>query len=85
MSLFSGVSPNYQASLQNELYDCFKYIGIPYSELLKMPIKDRKFIIKKHNENTNKENKQNSKSMELNGDMTAMAGEQDLMAMTRGM
>jgi hypothetical protein len=28
------------------LYACFKFIGIPFSELYKMPVRDRKFYIK---------------------------------------
>ena len=40
---------NYEASLQEELWGCFRYIGIPYETLWRMPIQQRKFIIMKHN------------------------------------
>ena len=40
---------NYEAALQEELWGCFRYIGIPYETLWKMPIQHRKFIIMKHN------------------------------------
>ena len=46
---FSTLPNNYAATLQEELYGCFKYIGIPYETLWKMPIQDRKFIIARHN------------------------------------
>ena len=34
---------------QEELWGCFRHIGLPYDTLLKMPIQQRKFIIMKHN------------------------------------
>ena len=42
-------------NLKEELYDCFKYIGIPFDILERMPIKDRKFYIAKHNGIVDKE------------------------------
>lgn len=47
--LFSSISPNYEKNLKDELYGCFKYIGIPLDILDKMPTRDRKFYIAKHN------------------------------------
>jgi hypothetical protein len=62
--MFSGISPNFAQTLREELFGCFKYIHIPYSELMNMPTKDRKYYIRKHNEVTNKENeKGNSTSL----------------------
>lgn len=55
--LFSSISPNYESYLKDELWGCFHYIGIPLDILDKMPIRDRKFYIRKHNnaaENNNK-------------------------------
>ena len=54
--MFSGISPNFAQALKEELFGCFKYIHIPYSELMAMPTKDRKYYIRKHNEVTNEEN-----------------------------
>jgi hypothetical protein len=48
--LFSSISPDYERLLKEELFGCFKYIKIPFDELLKMPVRDRKFYILKHNE-----------------------------------
>ena len=36
--------------LKEELFGCFKYIKIPFDELMRMPVRDRKFYILKHNE-----------------------------------
>jgi len=41
---------DYELALQEELWGCFRYIGISYDTLLKMPIQQRRFIIMKHNE-----------------------------------
>ena len=47
--LFSSISPEYERLLKDELFGCFKHIKIPFDELLKMPTRDRKFYIMKHN------------------------------------
>jgi hypothetical protein len=54
--MFSGISPNFAQTLREELFGCFKYIHIPYSELMSMPTKDRKYYIKRHNEVTEEAN-----------------------------
>lgn len=56
--MFSGISPDYAKTLKEELFGCFKYIHIPYSELMTMPTKDRKYYIRRHNEVTSKENEE---------------------------
>jgi hypothetical protein len=66
--LFSGISPNFNQLLREELFGCFKYIHIPYSELMKMPTRDRKFYIQKHNEVTAAENKKSGNTMEISGE-----------------
>ena len=48
--LFSSISPDYERYLKEELFGCFKDIKIPFEELLRMPTRDRKFYIIKHNE-----------------------------------
>ena len=73
--MFSGISPDFAKSLREELFGCFKYIHIPYSELMKMPTKDRKYYIRKHNEVTKKENESghgNSLSQEEMQDLGLM-------------
>lgn len=55
--LFSSISPTYEADLKEELFRCFKYIGIPFNILDKMPIRDRKFYIARHNTETEEANK----------------------------
>ena len=52
--LFSSISPNYEQSLKDELYGCFKHIGIPFDILDRMPTRDRKYYIMKHNNETEK-------------------------------
>ena len=47
---FSTLPSDYELALQEELWGCFRYIGISYDTLLKMPIQQRRFIIMKHNE-----------------------------------
>jgi len=60
-TLFSSISPDAEVNLKEELFACFKYIGIPIEELNKMPVRDRKFYIVKHNEYTEKQNKEYEK------------------------
>ena len=54
--LFSSISPDYEKLLKDELYGCFKYIKIPFSELYSMPIRDRKYYIMRHNQTVEEEN-----------------------------
>jgi len=53
--MFSGISPDFAKTLREELFGCFKYIHIPYSELMTMPTRDRKYYIRRHNEVTSAE------------------------------
>lgn len=62
--MFSSISSDYERNLKDELFGCFKYIGIPLNILDKMPIRDRKFYIAKHNGIVEVEKK---KSEEKNG------------------
>lgn len=69
--LFSSISPNYELSLKEELYGCFKYIGIPLKELYNMPTRDRQFFIAKHNEameNMNKTFKKEKNTKSVTGE-----------------
>jgi hypothetical protein len=49
--MFFSISPNaYEKQLKEEIWGCFKYIGLPMDTIMSMPIQDRKFYIIKHNE-----------------------------------
>ena len=66
--LFSSISPNYERTLKEELFGCFKYIGIPFNVLERMPIRDRKFYIAQHNNAVEAENRSHSGS-HVDGEM----------------
>lgn len=53
--LFSSISPDYERNLKDELFACFKYIGIPFDVLETMPIRDRRFYIYKYNDYVRKQ------------------------------
>ncbi len=40
---------DYEKRLKDEIYGCFKYIGIPIETVYNMPTQDRKYFIMKHN------------------------------------
>lgn len=54
--MFSSVSPDYEKNLKEELFGCFKYVGIPFDVLDRMPTRDRKFYIIRHNKAVEEEN-----------------------------
>lgn len=60
--LFSSISPNYEQSLKDELFGCFKYVGIPFDILDRMPTRDRKYYIMKHNNDNDKLSKESGTS-----------------------
>ena len=63
--LFSLISSNQERDLKDELFGCFKHIGIPFDILEKMPVRDRKFYIAKHNGIIEQENeKERGKSID---------------------
>lgn len=53
--LFSSVSPKYEHNLLSEIYDCHKYLKIPIDTLWNMRVRDRRFMIMKHNNDVQKE------------------------------
>lgn len=65
--MFSSISPDYERNLKDELYGCFKYIGIPFDILNKMPIRDRKFYIAKHNGIVEDEKKKQNGDSKIDG------------------
>jgi hypothetical protein len=52
--------------LKEELFGCFKHIKIPLDELMRMPTRDRKYYILKHNEAMDAE-KQEYENMKKGG------------------
>lgn len=54
--LFSSISPDYERNLKEELWGCFKNVGISFDELLRMPTRDRKYYIQMHNRYVEEEN-----------------------------
>lgn len=39
----------------NEIYDCHKYLNIPIETLWKMTVRDRRFMIARHNKDAQEE------------------------------
>ena len=71
--MFFSISPDeYAESLMDELYGCFKYIGIPYDTLMNMPIQNRKYFISRHNKDCEELDRKHkgSNSMTLTGEAT---------------
>ena len=57
--LFSSISPEYEIQLKEELYACLNYMRLPV-DVYKLPIRDRKYYIKLHNEAREKREKERS-------------------------
>ena len=66
--LFSLTSSEQERDLKEELFGCFKHIGIPFNILEKMPVRDRKFYIAKHNGIVEKENEE-ERGKSIDGEM----------------
>jgi hypothetical protein len=69
------MSPNEAAqALLDEIYGCFKYIGIPIDTIMNMPTQNRKYFISKHNhdceELDKKYNKKNNNTVNFTGEST---------------
>ena len=58
-SFYFSISPSeYYNNLMSEIYGCLKYVGMSYDMIMKLPIQDRRIMIRKHNleqEEINKE------------------------------
>lgn len=77
----------YERQLKEELWGCFKYIGIPWETLYTMPIQDRRFYIQKHNAEQEAERdggKRDNGSYHYNGDLNAFAKTEQSNAKVRG-
>ena len=51
---FSTLPSEYEKSFKEEIWGCFKYVGIPMDVLMNMPIADRRYYIMMHNKQTEK-------------------------------
>jgi hypothetical protein len=56
----------YERAFKEELWGCFKYIGIPFETLMNMPVADRKFYIMMHNNKDSNSNSYEEKDNEEN-------------------
>lgn len=66
--MFSSASPNFEANLLRELFNCHKYLKIPLDSLWDMPVRQRRAMIKMHNGDVQieQENNKGSKSTDVN-------------------
>ena len=72
--MFFSISPNdYANALLDEIYGCFKYIGIPIDTVMNMPVQDRKYFISRHNHDCDELNKKygNDNSVNITGEGTS--------------
>ena len=65
--MFFSISPNeYAESLLDEIYGCFKYIGIPIDTVMNMPVQNRKYFISRHNRDCDELNKNSNAKNSVN-------------------
>lgn len=70
--MFFSISPNdYAEALLDEIYGCFKYIGMPIDTVMNMPVQNRKYFISKHNHDCEElDRKYNNNSISVSGEGT---------------
>lgn len=69
---FFLISPDeYEANFREEIWGCYKYIGIPIETIYSMPIQERKFYIQRHN----LEQKREEETMRANESQTSSSKE----------
>lgn len=74
--MFFSILPNeYERQLKEEIWGCFKYIGLPMETIMSLPIQDRKFYIIKHNEAMEMENRQMRAAEKGNSHESTISGE----------
>jgi len=80
-TFFSTLPDDYERKLKDEIYGCFKYIGIPIETVYHMPVQDRRYFIMKHNaeqehlvhEQEEMMNKPNQNQTRSNGNLNTYA------------
>lgn len=57
----------------DEIYGCFKYIGIPIDTVMNMPVQNRKYFISRHNRDCEEMDRKynNEPSINVSGEGTA--------------
>jgi hypothetical protein len=73
--MFFSISPNdYSEALLDEIYGCFKYIGIPIDTLMNMPVQTRKYFISKHNHDCEEMDRKHNtdKAINVSGEGTSV-------------
>jgi hypothetical protein len=71
--MFFSISPNdYADALLDEIYGCFKYIGIPIDTVMNMPVQNRKYFISRHNRDCEEMDKKynHDNSISVSGEAT---------------
>lgn len=70
---FSISTDDYTNALLDEIYGCFKYIGIPIDTVMNMPVQNRKYFISRHNRDCDELNKKytNDNSINITGEGTS--------------
>jgi len=58
MNMFSQIPPTYEAELKQELWGCHQFMNMSYTEIYKMPTRDRRFYISRHNAYIEKQNQE---------------------------
>lgn len=49
-NFYFSISPNeYAKNLLDEIWGCFKHVGMPWDMIMNLPIQDRRAMINKHN------------------------------------
>ena len=49
-NIFFLISPNdYSRNLTDEIYGCIKHVGMSYDMVMRLPIQERRSMIRKHN------------------------------------
>ena len=62
-NLFFSISSNeYERAFKEEIWGCFKYIGIPLETVYSMPIHERKYFINRYNMDAQKDNSEHTTS-----------------------
>ena len=66
-NLFFSTLPNeYEKAFKDEIWGCYKYIGIPIETLYSMPIQDRKYFIQRHNADNKAEQERHNETTNTN-------------------
>lgn len=72
-NFYFSISPDeYSKNLLDEIWGCFKHVGMPWEMIMKLPIQDRRAMIHKHNMEQDAVNKEYNNT---NGNTRTYEGE----------